>query len=75
VVGPANCFATRYGRYRIRSPVPKRCSLASASQRPNCTACAPAEGSGTSWGQAVPWWPEEPIVDPEVFCRQPAGPL
>ena len=37
-------------------PVPK-CSLTSASLRPNCPVCGPAEGAGTSWSQAEPWSP------------------
>jgi hypothetical protein len=32
-------------------------------------------GLATSWSHAEPWWPEEPIVDPDVFYCQPPGPL
>jgi len=48
---------------------PKRCSLASASLRPNCPVCGPTEGAGTPWSQAGPWW------DSGVSRHQPAVPL
>lgn len=65
MVGPANCFATRYGCSRIWIQ-PKRCSLTSASLRPNCPVCGPAKGAGASWSQAGAWVAEEPIVVSEI---------
>lgn len=72
MVGPPNCFATRYGRFRIRiqSPTMQLGLRFATAKLPGLRSDRVAgnlvERSGT-------WWPHEPIVVSEVSLLSPAS--